>query len=112
VLLLCWFGIGCSSDLVVQSVVLGSCCSHSDFRSGTKKLGSCFEGIPVGLPLVLSLVIRQLFSFAFKANCLVQQSLKVGKTVALQLIVQRSNQAFQETFLALLVSVHFFWGVM
>jgi hypothetical protein len=40
-------------------------------------------GIPAGLPLVLSLVIRQLFPFAFKANCLVQQSLKVGKVVAL-----------------------------
>jgi hypothetical protein len=68
-------------------------------------------GIPVGLPLVLSLVIRQLFSLVFKANCLVKQSLEIGKVVALQLIVQRSNQAFQEMFLALLVSVHFFWVI-
>jgi hypothetical protein len=65
-------------------------------------------GIPAGLPLELSLVIRQLFSFTFKANCLVKQDLKVGKVVALQLIVQRPNQAFQETFLTLLVSVHLF----
>jgi hypothetical protein len=40
-------------------------------------------GIPAGLPLELSLVIRQLFPFAFKANCLVKQSLEVGKVVAL-----------------------------
>jgi hypothetical protein len=40
-------------------------------------------GIPAGLPLELSLVIRQLFPFAFKANRLVKQSLKVGKVVAL-----------------------------
>jgi hypothetical protein len=46
-------------------------------------LGVVLTGIPTGLPLVLSLVIRQLFSFAFKANCLVQESLKVGKAVAL-----------------------------
>jgi hypothetical protein len=36
--------IGCSSDLVVQSVVLGSCCSHYDFRSRTENLGSCSNG--------------------------------------------------------------------
>ena len=69
--------------------------------------GVVLTGIPAGLPLVLSLVIRQLFPFAFKDNCFVQQSLKVGEAVALQLIVQRPNQDFQETFLALLVSVHF-----
>jgi hypothetical protein len=80
-------------------------------RAELRTLGVVLTGIPVGLPLVLSLVIRQLFPFAFKANYLVKQSLKVGKAVALQLIVQRPNQAFQETFLVLLVSVHFFWGV-
>jgi hypothetical protein len=31
--------------------------------------------------------------------------------VAMQLIVQRPNQAFQEMLLALLINVHFFWGV-
>jgi hypothetical protein len=30
--------------LVVQSVVLGSCCSHFDFRSRTENLGSCPDG--------------------------------------------------------------------
>jgi hypothetical protein len=68
-------------------------------------------GIPNGLLLELSLVIRQLFPFPFKSNCLIKQSLKVEKVVALYLIVQRPNQAFQETLLALLVSVHFFWGI-
>jgi hypothetical protein len=33
--------------------------------------------------LVLSLMIRQLFPFAFKANFLVKQSLKIGEVVAL-----------------------------
>jgi hypothetical protein len=76
-----------------------------------RTLGVVLTSIPAGLPLELSLMIKQLFSFAFKANCLVKQSLKVGKVVALQLIVQRPNPAFQETFLVLLVSVHFFWHV-
>jgi hypothetical protein len=40
-------------------------------------------GISAGLPLVLSLVIQQLFPFAFKANFLVQQSLEIRETVAL-----------------------------
>jgi hypothetical protein len=53
------------------------------FRAELRTLGVVLTGIPTGLPLVLSLVIRQLFSFAFKANCLVQESLKVGKAVAL-----------------------------
>jgi hypothetical protein len=40
-------------------------------------------GIRAGLPLEHSLMIRELFSFAFRANCLVKQSLKLGKAVAL-----------------------------
>ena len=52
-----------------------------------RTLGVVLTGIPTGLPLVLSLVIRQLFPFAFKANCLVKESLEVGKAVALQMIV-------------------------
>jgi hypothetical protein len=48
-----------------------------------RTLGVVLTGIPVGLPLELSLVIRQLFPFAFKTNCLVKQSLKIGKVVAL-----------------------------
>jgi hypothetical protein len=53
--------------------------------SGAKlrTLGVVPTSIPAGLPLVLSLVIRQLFPFTFKANCLVKQSLKIGKDVAL-----------------------------
>jgi hypothetical protein len=81
------------------------------FGAELRTLRVVLTGIPIGPPLELSLVIRQIFSFAFQANCLVKLSLKVGKDVALQLIVQNPNQAFQETFLALLASVHFFWGI-
>jgi hypothetical protein len=52
------------------------------FGAELRTLGVILMGIPAGLPLELSLVIRQLFPFAFKANCLVKQSLKVGKVVA------------------------------
>jgi hypothetical protein len=38
-----------------------------------RTLGVVLTGIPVDLPLVLPLVIRQLFPFAFKANCVVQK---------------------------------------
>jgi hypothetical protein len=48
-----------------------------------RNLGVVLTGIPPGLPLELSLVIRQLFPFAFKANCLVKQGMKIGKDVAL-----------------------------
>jgi hypothetical protein len=48
-----------------------------------KTLGVVLMSIHAGLPLVLSFVIRQLFPFAFKANCLVKQSLEVGTAVAL-----------------------------
>jgi hypothetical protein len=78
------------------------------------KLGTLrvvLTGIPAGLFLEFPFMIKQFFSFAFKANCLVKQSLEIGKVVALQLIVQRPNQAFQESLLALLISVQFFWGV-
>ena len=44
-----------------------------------RTLGVVLTGIPADLPLELSLVIRQLFSFAFKTNCLVEQGLKLGK---------------------------------
>jgi hypothetical protein len=95
------------SRVLCLVVVVPTLISEAELRT----LGVVLTGIPAVLPLELSLVIRQLFPFAFKANCLVKQSLKVGKVVALQLIVQRPNQAFQETFLALLVNVHFLWGV-
>jgi hypothetical protein len=88
-------------------IVVSTLGSGAELRT----LGVVLVGIPAGLPLELSLVIKQLFSFAFKANCHVKQGLEVGKVVALHLIVQRPNQAFQEMFLALLVSVQFFRGV-
>jgi hypothetical protein len=53
------------------------------FGAELRTLGVVLTGIPAGLPLELSLMIRQLFSFACKANCLVKKSLKVGKVVAL-----------------------------
>jgi hypothetical protein len=60
------------------------------------------------LTLKLSFMVRQFPSFALKANCLVEQSLEVGESMTLQLIVQLYNQPFQETLLALLVSILFF----
>jgi hypothetical protein len=53
------------------------------FGAELRTLGVVLIGIPTGLPLVLSLVIQPLFPFSFKANCLVQQSLEIGKVVAL-----------------------------
>jgi hypothetical protein len=53
------------------------------FGAELRTLGVVLTGIPTGLPLELSLTIRQLFSFDFKANCLVKKSLEVGKVVAL-----------------------------
>ena len=58
-------------------VVVSTLISGAELRT----LGVVLTGIPAGLPFVLSLVIKQLFPFVFKANCLVQQSLKVGKVV-------------------------------
>jgi hypothetical protein len=56
-------------------------------RAELRTLRVVWTGIPIGLPLELSLMIKQFFSFAFKANCLVKQSLEVRKAMALQLIV-------------------------
>jgi hypothetical protein len=60
-------------------VVVPTLISGAELRA----LGVVLTGIPDGLPLELSLMIRQLFSFAFKANCCVKQGLEVGKVVAL-----------------------------
>jgi hypothetical protein len=60
-------------------VVVPTLISGAELRA----LGVVLIGIPDGLPLELSLMIRQLFSFAFKANCLVKQGLEVGQVVAL-----------------------------
>jgi hypothetical protein len=52
-------------------------------RAELRTLGVVLTGIPAGLPLVLSLVIRQLFPFAFKDIYLIKQSMEVGKAMAL-----------------------------
>jgi hypothetical protein len=67
------------SRVLYLVVVVSTLISGAELRT----LGVVLSGIPAGLPLVLSLVIRQLFPFAFKANCLVKQSLEIGKVVAL-----------------------------
>jgi hypothetical protein len=59
----------------------------SIFGAELRTLRVVLMGIPAIPPLEFSLMIRQLFSFAFKANCLVKQCLEVEKVVALQLIV-------------------------
>ena len=60
-------------------VVVPTLVSGAELRT----LGVVLLGVSAGLPLVLPLVVGQFFPFAFKANCLVQQSQKVGKVVAL-----------------------------
>jgi hypothetical protein len=55
------------SRVLYLVVVVPTLISRAELRT----LGVVLTGIPAGLPLVLSLVILQLFSFAFKANCLV-----------------------------------------
>jgi hypothetical protein len=51
--------------------------------AGLRTLGVVLSSVPTGFPLVLPLVIGQFFPFVFKANCLIQQSLEIGETVAL-----------------------------
>jgi hypothetical protein len=77
-------------------------------RAELRTLRVVRAGVPARLTLELPFVASQLPSFALKANCLVQQSLEVGEGITLQLIVQWSNQSFQEMLLVLLVSIHFF----
>jgi hypothetical protein len=77
-------------------------------RAKLRTLRVVLTGIPAGLSLEFPFMIKQLSSFAFKANCLVKQSMEIGKAMTLQLIFQRPNQAFQEMLLALLIGVHFF----
>jgi hypothetical protein len=47
------------------------------FGAELRTLGVVLAGIPAGLPLELSLVIRQLFPFAFKANFLIKKVWKL-----------------------------------
>jgi hypothetical protein len=53
------------------------------FGAELRTLGVVLSGVSVGLPLVLPLMVGQFFPFVFKANCLVQQSLEIGETMAL-----------------------------
>jgi hypothetical protein len=87
-------------------VVVPTLVSGAELRT----LGVVLPGVSASLPLVHPFVVGQFFPFVFKANCLVQQSLEIRDIVALKLVVQGSNQAFQETFLALLIGVHFLWA--
>jgi hypothetical protein len=80
-------------------------------RAKLRTLRVVLACVSARLTLKLTFMVRQFTSFALKANCLVQQSLEVGEGMTLQLIVQWSNQTFQETLLVLLVSIHFFWCV-
>jgi hypothetical protein len=95
------------SRAVCLIVVVPTLVSGVELRT----LGVVLTGVSVGLPLVLPFVVKQFFPFVLKANCLVQQSLEIEEIVALLLVVQWSNQAFQETFLVLLVCVHLLCGI-
>jgi hypothetical protein len=57
------------------------------FRVELRTLRVVRACVPARLTLELPFVVRQFPSFAFKANCLVQQSLEVGEGMTLQLIV-------------------------
>jgi hypothetical protein len=72
-----------SLTLLSRALYLVVVVSTLIFGAELRTLGVVLPSIPTDMPLVLSLVIQQLFPFAFKANCLVQQSLKVGIVVAL-----------------------------
>lgn len=60
----------------------------------------------LGLPLMVS----QLFPLALQTNSLIEQGIETGETMTLQLVVMGSNQAFQKTFLVLLISIYF-WSI-
>jgi hypothetical protein len=85
-------------------IIVSTLISRAKLRT-LRVVRACF---PARLTLKLPFMVRQLSSFALKANCLVQQSLEVGEGMTLQMIVQWSNQSFQEMLLALLVSIYFF----
>jgi hypothetical protein len=56
-------------------------------------------------------VVSHLLPLTLQANSLAEQSVETREVVALQLVVEGSNQTFQETFLAFLIIVHFFWSI-
>ena len=60
-------------------VVISTLISGGELRT----LGVVLSSVSAGLPLVLPFMVGQFFPFVFKVNCLVQQSLEIGETVAL-----------------------------
>jgi hypothetical protein len=67
------------SKVLCLIVIVPTLVSRAELRT----LGVVLPGISAGLPLVLPLVVGQFFPFVFKTNCLAQQSLEIGETVAL-----------------------------
>jgi hypothetical protein len=67
------------SRVMCLIVVVSTLVSGAKLRT----LGVVLLGVFAGLPLVLPFVVGQFFPFVLKANCLVQQSLEIGETVAL-----------------------------
>jgi hypothetical protein len=88
-------------------IIISTLISRAELRT----LSVVRAGVAAGLTLELPFMVRQFPSFTFKANCLVQQSLEVREGMTLQLIVQRSNQSFQETLLTFLICIHLFWCI-
>jgi hypothetical protein len=89
---------------VLHLIVVSTLISRAKLRT-LRVVRAC---VPARLTLKLPFVVRQFPSFAFKASCLVQQSLDVGEGMTLKLIVLWSNQSIQEKLLPLLVGIHFF----
>jgi hypothetical protein len=85
-------------------IIISTLISRAELRT----LSVVQAGVPAGLTLELPFIVRQFPSFAFKVNCLVQQSLEIGEGMTLKFIIQRSNQSFQEMLLALLICIHLF----
>jgi hypothetical protein len=68
---------------VLHLIIVSTLISRAELRT----LRVVWAGVPARLTLELPFVVRQFPSFAFKANCLVQQSLEVREGMTLQLIV-------------------------
>jgi hypothetical protein len=94
-------------SIVLHLIIVSTLISRAELRT----LRIVRECVLARLTLELPFVVRQFPSFGFKANCLVEQSLEVSKGMTLQLIIQWSNQPFQEKLLALPICIHFFWGI-
>jgi hypothetical protein len=101
------FDFDCFSALlsrVLHLIIVSTLISRAKLRT-LRVVRAC---VPARLTLKLPFVVRQFPSFALNANFLVQRSLEIGECMTLQLIVQWSNQSFQETLLALIISIYLF----